>query len=116
MQIRLKNLRLRTYIGIEDWEQEKRQDVVVNATIEFDGTAAAASDRIEDTFNYKSLTKRFIDFVESNRFGLLEHLTDRLAEMIMEDPRAVACTVEVDKPHALRFADSVSVSVDKRRS
>jgi dihydroneopterin aldolase len=34
----------------------------------------------------------------------------------MTDTRVDNCDVEVDKPHALRFADSVSITVHKQRT
>ncbi len=115
MLIRIKNLRLRTIIGTNDWEREKPQEVVINATIEFDGAAAGRSDDIDDTVNYKQVTKRMIEAVESSDFFLLEALVNRLLDVALADPRARRATVEVDKPGALRFAESVSVSGDRTR-
>lgn len=115
MLIRIKNLRLRTIIGTNDWEREKTQEVVINATIEFDGAAAGRSDDIDDTVNYKQISKRMIEAVESSTFFLLEALVDRLLDVALTDPRARRATVEVDKPGALRFAESVSVSDARTR-
>ena len=109
MLIRIKNLRLRTIIGINDWERRDRQDVVINVEIEFDGARAARSDAISDTVDYKAITKRIISEVESAEFFLLERLASRVLEVVMQDTKVERATVEVDKPHALRFADSVSV-------
>ena len=112
MIIRIKDLRLRTTIGIHDWEREHPQDVVVNAGIVFDGRAAALSDEIADTVDYKSMTKAIIAQVEGSSWNLLEKLASRLLETVLADPRVESAWIEVDKPHALRFADSVSVRVD----
>ena len=35
--------------------------------------------------------------------------------MVMEDERVNYAKVEVDKPHALRFAESVSLEMEARR-
>src|SRR5262245_26451865 len=110
MIIRIKNLRLRTINGIYDWEREHKQDFIINATIEFDGNKASQTDRIEDTVDYKRINKRIIELVESSQYFLLEKLADAILQNIMEDPRVLKAHVEVDKPHALRFADSVSVT------
>lgn len=109
MIIRLKNLRLRTIIGINAWEREKQQDVVINAEIHYDGSRCQASDQISDTLDYKAVTKKIIEEVEESQFFLLDALASRVLRIIMEDPMAQKATVEIDKPHALRFADSVSV-------
>ena len=109
MIARIKNLRLRTIIGIFDWERKNRQDVVLNIELEFDGRKAAESDDIEDTVDYKTLTKRIISEVEQSQFYLLEKLANHVLKIIMENPNVLRAVVEVDKPHALRFADSVSI-------
>ena len=116
MIIRIKDLRLRTIIGINDWEREQEQDIVINAGIVFDGRAAADSDEIADTIDYKSLTKAMIAHVEGSSWNLLEKLATRLLEIALAHPKVESAWVEVDKPGALRFADSVSVRVDGERA
>jgi len=115
MTIRIKNLRCRTIIGVHDWEREREQLVIVNVELEFDGTRAAESDRIADTVDYKAIKTAILDEVEKSSFLLLEKLASYILGIVMRDERVTAVTVEVDKPHALRFADSVSVSVSGRR-
>lgn len=115
MIIRVKNLRLRTVIGINDWERKDIQDVVINLEIEYDGTKAADSDRIEDGVNYRAITKRVIREVEESEFHLLDALANRILRVVMEEKNVHRATVEVDKPQALRFADSVSVSCSAER-
>ena len=115
MSIQVKNLRLRTIIGIEQVERTTLQDVIVNAKIEVDAKQAAHSDDIQDTYNYKMITKKIIDHVENSKYFLLEKLVAKIVQLIMEDARVKGVTVEVDKPHALRFADSVSLKQTVRR-
>ena len=110
MIIKIKKLRLRTIVGTNDWEREKLQDVIINVKVEFDGSKAADTDSIDDTVNYKMIKTRIIETVEKSRFHLLEKLVSHILHVIMEDDRVQRAEVEVDKPHALRFAESVSVS------
>jgi D-erythro-7,8-dihydroneopterin triphosphate epimerase len=107
--IYIKNLRLRTIIGIEDGERTHKQDIIINAQIEVNIDTPAQSDNINDAFNYKTITKKIIEFVESSDYFLLEKLVDQLLKLIMQDEQAITTTVEVDKPAALRFSDSVSI-------
>ena len=110
MIIKIENLRLRTIIGVFDWEKEKKQDVIVNIEMEFDGTRAAESDKLEDTVDYKSLNKSIIEFVEKGNFNLLERMVSGIGNIIIEDKRISKATVKAEKPGALRFADSVSLT------
>ena len=107
--IRIKNLRLRTYIGINEDEIINKQDVVVNVKIEYQADQATDTDNMDDALNYKVITKRIIHLVEDNRFALLEKLTTDVLMIAAEHPRVIYAEAEVDKPHALRFADSVSL-------
>jgi len=113
--IRIKNLRLRTFIGIKEDEIQNRQDIIVNAVIRYAANRAVQFNQIEEALNYRTITKRLIAHVEEGRFALLERLTKELLELIMEDAQVLAAEVEVDKPHALRFSDSVSVTLGAKR-
>lgn len=115
MIIRIKNLRLRTLVGIFDWERVNKQDIVINIQMEFDGSKAGQSDKIEDTVDYKKINKAIIQEVENSQFFLLEKLAQRVLEIILQNPRVLHAKVEIDKPGALRFADSVSVECEARR-
>ena len=110
MKIHVKNLRIKAIIGINDWERAEKQDVIVNVELELDASRAIETDRIEDTINYKTLTKRIISEVELSEFYLLEKLAHHILNIVLENKKVKWGTVEVDKPQALRFADSVSVS------
>ena len=114
--IRVKNLLIRTFIGFNPEELINKQDVVINLEIEVDiPDTALESDEPDGIYDYKKVTKRILHFVQEGRFKLLEVLTRRLLDMIMEDPLVRRARVEVDKPHALRFAESVSIEMECRR-
>lgn len=110
-RIRIKDLRLRTFIGINEEEIANRQDVVVNATILYPAVNAVEENRIENALNYRTICKALIAHVEGNRFALLERLTQELLDLVMQHPQVRYAEVEVDKPHALRFAESVSITL-----
>ncbi|GLP94820.1 dihydroneopterin triphosphate 2'-epimerase [Paraferrimonas sedimenticola] len=113
--IRIKNLRLRTYIGINPDEVKNKQDVVINVVIEYCDDKARQSDNMDDALNYRTITKRIIPLVEDNRFFLLEKLTQDVLDIASEHPWVERASVEIDKPHALRFADSVSLQLSFER-
>ncbi len=114
--IRIKNLRLRTFIGIKEEEINNKQDVVVNVRIEYSAANAADSDNMDQALNYRTITKRIIQLVENNRFLLLEKLTAEVLAIAAEHPAVKFAEVEIDKPHALRFADSVSLTLSVHKN
>jgi len=113
--IRIKNLRLRTFIGIKEEEIANRQDIVINVVIHYPAERARASEDINDALNYRTIAKRIIQYVESQRFSLLEKLTQDVLDLACEHPWVTRAEVEIDKPHALRYADSVSITLSWQR-
>ena len=114
-RINITNLRLRTYIGFNPEEKTKQQDVIVNAEIRYRADPAFVSDDEADALDYKRITKRMIHHIENGHFQLLEKLTADLLAIAVESDRVLFAEVRVDKPHALRFADSVSVTLNASR-
>ncbi len=116
MLINIENLRLRTIIGIFEWEKKNLQDIVINVEMEVDCREPVLRDDISSTVDYKNLTKQIIGLIEGGKFGLLETVAGRVAEIALSDEKVRKVAVRVEKPGALRFADSVSVTyTDERR-
>jgi FolB domain-containing protein len=113
--IKIKNLALRTVIGLNEWEREKKQDLLINVEMVFETEKIEDTEDENRTLDYKAITKKIIAGVEGSSFYLLEALADFVLKVVMENPRVIEAVVEVDKPHSLRFAESVSVVVADRR-
>jgi len=112
-KIRVKNLLIRTYIGFNPDELVNKQDVIINLEIETDiPDQALKADEPIDIFDYKTITKKIIALVQDGQFKLLEVLTKNILDLIMADSKVKWARVEVDKPHALRFAESVSMEME----
>lgn len=111
--IRITNLRLRTYIGFNPEEREKLQDVVINLEIHYPAEKAAITDNVDQALNYKTVCKSIINHVEEGHFLLLEKLVGDVLNIATEHPWVTFASVTIDKPHALRFADSVSLTLEQ---
>ena len=110
--IHVHNLRLRTFIGFNPEEREKKQDVVINMEIRYAMDPGVVDDRVEEALNYKTITKKVISLVEGGRFLLLEKLVAEVLDTCSGHPDVQAARVTIEKPHALRFADSVSLTLE----
>ena len=110
-RIRVKDLRLRTFIGINEDEIDNKQDVLINLTVLYPALEAVRDNDIEHALNYRTITKAVIQHVEGNRFALLERLTQEILDLVMQNTAVRYAEVELDKPHALRFAESVSITL-----
>jgi len=114
-KIIVKDLLLRGIIGLNDWEREKPQDILINLTLFTDMRAAGASDDPGDILNYRTITKDIIAYVESSQHVLVEALAAAIARICVVDHTAARAIVRVEKPGALRFARSVGVEIERER-
>ena len=109
--IYIKDLRIQTIIGIFGWEREVRQEVSIDLEISFDCKEAAKTDSIEDTIDYKKITKRIIKFVEESSFQLQESLAEGIAALVKDEYQNSSIKLRVSKPGALRHAEDVGVVI-----
>jgi len=109
----IKNLLVRGILGIKPEEREKQQDIVVNLELEADLSLAGGSDAIDDAVNYRSVTKEVIALVENSAYLTVEKLATEIARLAVTDYPVRSVTVTVEKPGALRFAESVGVTITR---
>ncbi len=109
----ISDLDIDTVIGIYDWEREIRQTVRLNIEMSTDIRRAALTDRIEDTLDYKAVSKRLISFVGHSEFGLVETLAERCAEIILKEFAVDWLRIRLDKPGAVRGSRSVGIIIER---
>jgi D-erythro-7,8-dihydroneopterin triphosphate epimerase len=114
--INIKNLRLRTFIGFNPEERTKKQDVVLNIRISYRPDPSVLDDQVGGALNYKTITKTVIRQVEEGRFLLLEKLVCEVLTTCSNHEDVMHASVTIDKPHALRFAESVSLTLEYHKT
>jgi dihydroneopterin aldolase len=109
----VEDLRIETVIGIYDWERKIKQTVALDLEMAFDNRKPAASDKIEDTLDYKAVSKRLIAFVESSHFELVETLAEQCAQIVREEFRVPWLRLKLSKPGAVRGSKAVGVIIER---
>lgn len=113
MIIKIKNLRLKTIIGIYDWEEKIDRDIIINAKIETDNLQSLESDNIEDTVDYDIIIDKMKNIIANNRFKLVEAMAQTIMNEILEDKRINKCELEIDKVGAVQGVESFSVTLSQ---
>ena len=108
-------LKTEAIIGIFDWERQVKQTVIVDLEIGADIRKAALSDSIEDTLNYKRVSKRVLAFVEGSKFHLVETLAEHVAMLLLEDFPIAWVRLSLSKPGAIRSSRDVGVMLERSR-
>ena len=102
-------------IGIWDWERKVRQKVVIDLEMGADIRKAAASDHIDDTLDYKRVSKRVLGFVGDSQFQLVETLTEQIAKIIVTEFDVPWVKVRLNKQGAIRSSRDVGILIERRR-
>lgn len=108
-------LEIDALIGIYDWERRIRQPLVFDIEMAFDNRVPAATDAIEDTLDYKAVSKRVMEYVGASSFGLVETLAERVAEIILAEFGVHHVRLKLSKPGAVRGARAVGVLIERSR-
>ena len=109
-------LKVETIIGIWGWERKIRQIVSIDLEMGADIRRAAETDSIDDTLNYKTISKRVQQFVADSEFQLVETLAEKIAELVLQEFKVPWIQVRVSKPGAIRGAKNVGILIHRTKA
>lgn len=109
----IKDLLARGIIGVNDWERNRPQNILINIIIFTDTKRAAETDNINDCVNYSTISKKVMAHTESSERLTVEALANDLAKICLEEKGVKKVMVRVEKPGAVRFAESVGVEIER---
>lgn len=103
-------------IGVYDWERKIRQDIVLDLEMSADIKAASETDKIEQTLDYKAVSKRLIDFVQGSEFQLVETLAEKICGIILSEFKVKKVKLKLDKGEAVTGAKGVGVIIERAQN
>jgi dihydroneopterin aldolase len=109
----LRDLRIRTIVGIWEWERRMPQIVSIDLDMATDIRRAAGTDQIGDTLDYKAVTRRIKAFVAESRFNLIETMAEQVAAIILAEFAVPWVRVAVHKPWAIRGSRDVGLVIER---
>ena len=113
-KIFLTGLSIECVVGVWEWERQVKQTVVLDIEMAVDIRKAAKSDHLDDTIDYKKVSKRLQSFVGESQFQLVETLTERIAEIIVKEFQVPWVKVKLNKQGALRGSRDVGILIERR--
>jgi FolB domain-containing protein len=111
----IKNLTARGIIGVNDWEREKPQEILINIELFGDLRKPGKTDDVEDSINYRTVAKNAQRLAETCERLTVEALAADIAQVCLQIDRVQRAVVRVEKPGAVRFAESVGVEIERSR-
>ncbi len=117
--IRLSNLSLFGHHGVHEEEMRLGQKLEFDIEMALDLRPAGASDKLEDTVNYRQVYERVAERVTGERYVLLEALAEALAQdLLRRYPAVQRVIVRARKPN-VPFAGAMShveVAIERERT
>ncbi len=101
-------------IGVYDWEQSIRQQLIFDIELGWDHRKAAVTDDIHDCLDYADISTAILQQVEHNHYALLERVAEEVATMLIQRFHSPFVRITVSKPGAVHQAKRVGVIIERR--
>ena len=112
-KIRLNNIQLNGYHGVDDDEKKNGQQFEIDIAVYTDLTAAIKTDNVDATTDYSALYDKVVNVFSASGFNLIESLANQIASPLTDDYCLSGCRVIIRKPDAPinGILDTVEVEV-----
>ena len=109
----IEGLEVEARIGVYDWEKKILQRLVFDIEVFVDIKAAATTDELAKTVDYKALSERVLAYVSDTQFELIEALAESLAQLLLQEFALDRLRLRVSKPTAVPEAKNVSLQIER---
>ena len=112
----IKDFIVHEIIGIHDHEKIKKQKIKFNIVIDVNQNTIPDEKDIRSIIDYEKIITKIENLTKSTQYNFLESLAEDSFKEIFEDKRINDVKIKIEKPDAIKNADSVGVEVFKSRS
>ncbi|AMA65022.1 Dihydroneopterin aldolase [Candidatus Arsenophonus lipoptenae] len=111
----IEQLTVFTTIGIYDWEQIIQQKLLIDIKIGNNKKITVKNYSNGYYLDYAQISKLIIKHIESQKFMLIEHVAQKISEIILNKFDCSWVKVKVCKPSAIARAKQVSVIIKRTK-
>jgi len=112
----IKNLVFNEIIGIHKHEKTNKQKIIFNIVIGVDENTLPNENVLASVVDYEKITKKLQILVKRKNYNFLESLAEDSFKEIFKDKRINSVKIKIEKPEALKSAESVGIEVLKSRN
>ena len=112
----IKDFIIQEIIGIHEHEKTKKQKIKFNIVVNVNQNTVPDEKDIKSIVDYEKITNKLENLVKNQKYNFLESLAEDSFKEIFEDKRISSVKIKIEKPDAIKNADSVGVEVLKNRS
>ena len=112
----IKDFIIQEIIGIYEHEKIKKQKIKFNIVVDVNQNTVPDEKDIKSIVDYEKIKNKLKNLVKNKKYNFLESLAEDSFKEIFEDKRINSVKIKIEKPDAIKNADSVGVEVFKSRS
>jgi len=112
----IKDFIVQEIIGIHEHEKTEKQKIKFNIVVTVNQNTVPDEKDIKSIVDYEKITNKLENLVKNKKYNFLESLAEDSFKEIFEDKRINSVEIKIEKPDAIKNADSVGVEVFKNRS
>ena len=111
----IKNFIIEEIIGIHKHEKIKKQKIKFNIILNVNQSSIPDEKDIKSIVDYEKITNKLENLTKSKKYNFLESLAEDSFKEIFKDKRINSIKIKIEKPEAIKNAESVGVEVFKTR-
>jgi len=111
----IKNFIIEEIIGFYEHEKIKKQKIIFNIVLDINQSSVPDEKDIKSIVDYEKITNKLKNLTKSKKYNFLESLAENSFKEIFEDERIISVTIKIEKPEAIKNAESVGIEVFKTR-
>jgi dihydroneopterin aldolase len=111
----IKDFIIEEIIGIHEHEKIRKQKIKFNIVIDVDRNTLPNEEDIKSIIDYEKITNKLENLTKKKKYNFLESLAEDSFEEIFKDKRINSVKIKIEKPEAIKNAESVGVEVLKTR-
>jgi len=114
-KVTVKNLILKIFIGLHDFEKKKKQRVRFNIDITTDSNIKPDNNNLLSIVNYEDTINKITSVTKEKHHELLEDLAENIFDIIFKSKIVKKVSLKIEKLDIIKNTESVGIEVSKRR-
>ena len=114
-KVSIKNLILKIYIGLHNFEKKKKQRVRFNIDITTDSNIKPDNNNLLSIVNYEDTVDKITSITKEKHHELLEDLAENIFDIIFKSKIVKKVNLKLEKLDIIKNTESVGIEVSKSR-
>ena len=115
-KVLIKDLVLKMFVGIHNFEKKKKQKVRFNLVINIDQNLIPNDKDLKSIVNYEQVIKTIEKITSRKHYPLLETLAEKIFSKLFENLRIKKIRLRIEKLDIIANTSSVGIELEKTRS